>query len=68
MPGCNITVESGKNGYVITPRSTSEISQAAERIINENRLEEMGIYSRQLAVNRFSNETVFSNIEIEYET
>ena len=68
MPGCNMTVESGKNGYVITPRSTSEISQAAERIINENRLEEMGIYSRQLAVNRFSNETVFSNIEIEYET
>jgi len=62
-PGCNITVVSGINGYLIKPKSDNEIVTAIMKIFEEDRLIQMGNRSREIAVNRFSEAVIFSKIE-----
>lgn len=63
MPGCNSTVVSGLNGYLISPRSVDEIVSSIMKIVQEDRFIEMGHKSREIAVNRFSELVIFSKIE-----
>lgn len=63
MPGCNLTVKPGKNGYLIAPRSSIQIIGIVEKIIQEDRLAEMGHESRALAISKFSDVAIFSEIE-----
>lgn len=66
MPGCKMTVIKGKNGYLIEPRSTAEISEVVKRIIEGNAIPEMGIQSRDLAIVKFADSTIFCQIESLY--
>lgn len=68
MPGCNLTVKSGLNGFLITPRSTDEIITAVENMTLSNQLSAFGKMSRQIAVDRFSDAAVFSEVEKIYQS
>jgi glycosyltransferase involved in cell wall biosynthesis len=61
MPGCNLTVIPGQNGYIINPKSSEEIEQAMLKILNDNRIE-MGARSRNLAETKFSDSIIFFQI------
>ncbi|MCE6990967.1 glycosyltransferase family 4 protein [Dyadobacter sp. CY323] len=63
VPGCNLTVKSGENGFLIEPRSIDAIRQSVEEIVSQKaNWKAMGESSRQLAVDEFSEEVVFSQI------
>ena len=63
VPGCNLTVKDGKNGFMIEPRSSLAIKNAVEKMIAQRASwPEMGAYSRELAVTEFSENTVFGQI------
>ena len=54
VPGCKETVIDGKNGYLIKKNSSKELASAMIKFIEDNRLiNEMGLYSRELANERF---------------
>jgi len=62
-PGCNLTVVPGENGYLIDPRSSEDIKDSVTRLIDHDDLKKMGIRSRELAENKFSNSIIFSQFE-----
>jgi glycosyltransferase involved in cell wall biosynthesis len=63
VPGCNLTVRPNKNGLLIEPRSAHTIRSAVEDIFaRRDSWKSMGIFSRKLAIEEFSEETVFSQI------
>ena len=63
MPGCNLTVEYGKNGYLFSEVSVDEIVTKVKLMINNKSLiNDFGEFSRQLALNRFSNEIIYSRM------
>ncbi|NIJ51558.1 glycosyltransferase family 4 protein [Dyadobacter arcticus] len=63
VPGCNLTVKSGENGYLIEPRSVDEIRTSVEKMLSQKtHWKKMGEYSRKLAVSEFSEEVVFGQI------
>ncbi|WP_439555178.1 glycosyltransferase family 4 protein [Dyadobacter sp.] len=63
VPGCNLTVIQGENGYLIEPRSVTAIRNAVEQMLSrQSEWKSMGASSRNLAVTEFSEETVFSQI------
>lgn len=66
MPGCRLTTAEGENGYLISPRSSDEIGQAAMRMIHGSNLAEMGMKSRKLAENRFKDTLIYSQISALY--
>lgn len=66
MPGCNLTVMPGRNGYLIEPRSALAISDSVIQMIQGNRIKEMGEESRKLAIGKFSDKYVFNEIESLY--
>lgn len=67
MPGCNLTVEDGVNGYSISPRSEDEIYNAIIKIMQNNRIQSMGNASRLMAETLFSDNIVFNAIEKLYQ-
>ncbi len=66
MPGCNLTVIQGKNGYLIAPKSTEAIKEAVNNIIADENFSKFGVNSRALVESRFSDKIVFGQIENEY--
>ena len=55
VPGCKETVISGKNGYLVKVKSSQELATAMIKFIeNDKLIEEMGLYSRQLACKKFN--------------
>jgi len=66
MPGCRLTIEDGKNGYLIPPKSVDETENALRKILVRKDLEEMGTYSRKLAEERFQNQIVYEKIYTQY--
>ncbi|WAC11912.1 glycosyltransferase family 4 protein [Dyadobacter pollutisoli] len=63
VPGCNLTVISGKNGLIIEPRSATEIASAIRNMLSrQNDWPEMGEFSRKLAIREFSENKIFSEI------
>ncbi|MFA7288383.1 MAG: glycosyltransferase family 4 protein [Melioribacteraceae bacterium] len=66
MPGCNLTVFQGENGYLISPKSTEAIKEAVINIIEDGNISEFGKNSRKLAESKFSDKIVFAQIENEY--
>lgn len=68
MPGCNLTVNEGVNGFLIRPRSKEAIQKAVLTMLAESRFKKMGLHSRQLAENKFSESIVFSQIAELYYT
>ncbi|NQW59128.1 MAG: glycosyltransferase, partial [Polynucleobacter sp.] len=64
-PGCKLTVVHGENGYLIKPGSTSELTNAMQRILQID-MKEMSSKSRILAEEQFSDALIFSQIEHTY--
>lgn len=63
-PGCNLTVNKPyNNGLLIQARSISDIIDSVNFILKKSDLKEMGNASRQLVINQFSNEIIFSQIK-----
>jgi glycosyltransferase involved in cell wall biosynthesis len=63
MPGCNLTVEDGKNGYLILPKSADAVKEGTEKLLANRNFTAMGRYSRKMAETRFSEAIIFSQIE-----
>lgn len=64
VPGCNLTIRQGQNGFLITPRSVEEIKVAVRTMMSQqDKWPQMGSMSRQMAVSEFSEARVFSEIE-----
>ena len=58
-PGCRETVSDGRNGILVPPRDAVSLAAAMKRLLADPALRErMGIASRQIAVDSFSDETV----------
>lgn len=54
VPGCRETVINGKNGFLTKPWDTKDLSEKMSYFINNpNKIEEMGIESRKIAVEKF---------------
>jgi glycosyltransferase involved in cell wall biosynthesis len=63
VPGCNLTVIDGENGYLIEPRSVATIRTSVEAMLaRQTQWKSMGESSRRLALTEFSEDTVFSQI------
>lgn len=63
LPGCNLTVKEGENGFLIDGRSSLAITQAIKKILNQSNLINMGANSRKIAERYFSEEVIFTEIE-----
>ena len=66
MPGCRLTVEDGKNGYLIAPKSVDETENALRKILDRKDLKEMGACSRKLAEERFQSQIIYEEIYEKY--
>ena len=63
MPGCNLTVDDGVNGFLIKPKNQMELHMAMEKILIETcKLEYMGKNSRAKFLREFSTDIIFSEI------
>lgn len=63
MPGCNLTVEQNRNGFLIKPKDTNELVSSLEKFIkNRDLINQFGNYSRQKAIKDFSENVIFSQI------
>lgn len=54
VPGINELVETGRNGYLVSPDSHEQLAEAMGRTITEMEIEEFGSASLQLVQTRFS--------------
>lgn len=61
MPGCNHLVPTGENGELIMPKNINDIKNSILRIIDRD-LDQLGMESRKLYYNKFSEEKVYSKI------
>ncbi len=66
MPGCNLTIEEGKNGYLIGIENVQEIKDAILKVYQSGRAKEMGAHSRHLAETKFQNKIVYQRIYDNY--
>ena len=66
MPGCNLCIDEGLNGYLIEPKSIEKVENAIRRICEDNSIERMGLHSRKIAEERFQNKLVYQQIEAKY--
>ena len=62
MPGCNLTVVNGKNGYLISTKSSMAIEEAVIQFLNSNNEVEMCKASRILCEQEFSDTLIFDQI------
>ena len=65
-PGCNLTVENKKNGFLIKPKSSKAIQESVLKILEKKNLNSMGDESRNIANEKFSNEIIYSLFENVY--
>ena len=63
LPGCNLTVQEGINWFLIDWRSSVAIIKAVKMILSRSDFENMGIESRKIAEQYFSEDIIFSEIE-----
>lgn len=61
MPGCNHLVKEKKNGWLVKPQSVEELVNAFKNISCSN-LEEMGVISREIYENEFSENVVYNQL------
>jgi glycosyltransferase involved in cell wall biosynthesis len=61
-PGCNLTIKNNENGKLIEPASSIAIVKAVNEILEEGDIESMGIKSRKLVLESFSDKKVFKQI------
>ncbi len=62
-PGCRVTVQNERNGYLVPPRDGTLLARALEKLILDPQLrQKMGQESRQMAVGCFSQEKILSEI------
>lgn len=67
MPGCDLTVVENKNGFLVQPKSVEAIIQAIIQIVNlRSDFVKMGVVSRDLAITRFAEDVIFSEISSIY--
>ncbi|MCO7214907.1 glycosyltransferase family 4 protein [Halomonas sp. OfavH-34-E] len=59
-PGCRDVVVVGENGYLVEPRSISQLEEAIRKVVSMSRsqIEEMQVFSRLLAESNFDEEVV----------
>ena len=62
-PGCNLTVENKKNGFLIKPNSSKAIQESIFKILKTKNLKSMGDESRNIAKEKFSNEIIYPQFE-----
>lgn len=65
IPGCKETVEDGKNGYLIEPRSSESLVKKIEEFLklDETKKREMGRQSRNIAEKKFDVNHVISEYD-----
>jgi glycosyltransferase involved in cell wall biosynthesis len=61
-PGCRLTVENCKNGYLIKARSVSEITNSVTMFYTSSLIPELSLHSRYLAETQFENNIIFRQI------
>lgn len=66
MPGCNLTVKEGYNGFVVEKRSVTSIMTVVKKVLTNSNLSELGLNSRLIAEKKFSRAIIFKQIEILY--
>ena len=68
MPGCNLTVDDGKNGFVIQPRNVPELMKSIQYFLdNTMKISEFGKKSKEKFLNEFADNIVYDNILNTYE-
>lgn len=65
--GCKETVDSEKNGYLVKAKDSVDLASAMTQMLNKNELQfkEMGILSREKAVNFFDLKEIVKKYQIE---
>ena len=59
VPGCREAVRDGYNGFLVPPRSATELATALERLIRDPALrDEMGRHGRLVAERRFGQDAI----------
>jgi glycosyltransferase involved in cell wall biosynthesis len=59
MPGCRLTVQNGRNGFLIPPKSAEELARVLEILYkNPKKRQTMGKKSRSMALKYFSDHTI----------
>jgi len=62
-PGCNLTVINNQNGFLIKPKSTSDIIRVINNLLNPKIRYEMSTKSRLLVEKEFQNDVIFTKLE-----
>jgi len=63
VPGCRETVRSGRNGYLVPPRSAAALAEAMSRFVEEpGSITQMGAASRRIVLERFDVNIVNTTI------
>ena len=66
MPGCNLTVKEGYNGFIVDKKSVTSIMEVVKKVLTVTNLSELGFNSRVIAENKFSRNIIFEKIQILY--
>lgn len=62
MPGCKLTIDDNKNGILINPQKVKDIVEAVSYIIDNKKIVEYGLHSRQKLVKEFSEVEILEQI------
>tara|TARA_B100001057_G_scaffold216023_2_gene216305 strand:+ start:35818 stop:36921 length:1104 start_codon:yes stop_codon:yes gene_type:complete len=61
VPGCRECLEEGKNGFFVRDRSAKEILKKMKYFVqNKEKINQMGTYSRKMAIKKFSGDKIFN--------
>ena len=59
IPGCREAVIDKKNGILINPQNVNSLTNAMETLIlNKNKIDQMGEFSRKIAISKFNLDLV----------
>lgn len=59
MPGCRLTVQNKKNGFLVPPQNPEKLADALEHLLKDQELrQKMGAQSRKLVEEKFSMDTI----------
>ncbi len=61
-PGCSLTVDNCKNGFLIKARSVSEITKSIIKLKTSKFIPELSLHSRYLAETQFESNIIFCQI------
>ena len=65
-PGCKLTVINGTNGFLIRPKSVKSIQESVLKLLDNKDFSLMGLVSRRIVEEKFSNEIIYSQFEETY--